>query len=116
MTAELPGWTDYTVTVGAENIKYLERVSAAIGLRIIDLCDGRAALDAEAVKTLARQPEDAQGHVQLSEDDSGHLIWIEGISYALEPSFGTGISAERNREADEALAWLEDGMTYGSDK
>jgi hypothetical protein len=115
MATELPGWTDYTVTTGPESAKYLEQSGTALGgLRIMDLGDGVAALDAEAVKALARQPEDANGHVQLGEEGYGHLIWLDGTSYPLEPSFGTGISAERSREADEALVELEEGVTYGS--
>lgn len=113
---DLPSWTDYTATVGSENVKYLERAAAGLGLRIMDLGDGSAALDAEAVRTLARQPEDANGCVTLAgelTDGSRHMIWIEGESYPLEPSFSTGASAERAREAGEAMAWLEQGMTYG---
>jgi hypothetical protein len=112
MTAELPSWTDYTVNVGTENIKYLERASAALDLRIMDLGDGRAALDVGSVQCLARQPEDTRScRVTLSLE--GHLLWIEGDSYELEPSFTTGVNAERSREADDALAWLEEGVAYG---
>jgi hypothetical protein len=58
----LPSWTDYTVTVGTVYAAYLEQSGTALGgLRIMDLGDGRAALDAEAVQCLQRQPEDADG-------------------------------------------------------
>jgi hypothetical protein len=116
MTAELPSWTDYTVNVGSENVKYLERASAALGLRIMDLGDGNVALDAEAVICLARQPEDADGCITIPGELTAEdriTVWIKGAGFPLEPSFSTGVSAERNREADEALAWLEEGVTYG---
>lgn len=117
LTTELPSWTDYTVNVGDGNAKYLERAGAALGLRIMSLAGGEVAMDAEAVRTLARQPEDANGHVTIPDelDDANRIqVWIDGCDYPLEPSYGTGVSAERDREADEALAGLEEGMTYGS--
>lgn len=80
----------------------------------MDLGDGRAALDAEAVRALARQPEDANGHVVLAAFAGDHLMWIAGNSYPLERSFGTGAHAEWARREDEAGAWLEEGVTYGT--
>lgn len=84
MTAiELPGWTDYTVTVGAEYAEYLENSLAVYlgGLRIMNLGDGRAALDAEAVEALKRQPEDADGCIEV--EGSELLMWLEGAIYPL---------------------------------
>jgi len=84
MTAtELPGWADYTVTVGTEYAGYLENSLAVYlgGLRIMDLGDGRAALDAEAVEALKRQPEDADGCIEI--EGSELLMWLQGGIYVL---------------------------------
>lgn len=118
MTAELPSWTDYTVTADDEAVRYLTDAGAALGgLRIMDLGDGHAALDVEAFRALARQPEDATVSIEVAGEltaEKRHLVWLAGVSYPLEPSFGTGVSAERSRELEEGSRELEEGMTYGN--
>lgn len=85
MTATLPSWTDYTVTVGAEYAAYLEDSGRALGgLRIVDLGDGRAALDAGAVEQLKGQPEDADGCI--SHDDDGLRMWLQGSPFQVSPA------------------------------
>lgn len=81
----LPTWTEYTATVGADHAAYLEKSGIHLGgLRIVDLGDGRAAFDAEAVEALERQPADADGCV--THDDDGLHIWIGGDAYPLNPA------------------------------
>jgi hypothetical protein len=121
MTTELPSWTDYTAAVADGHARYLEIAAAAFGLRVMNLGNGEVAIDAGAFGAFARQPEDATVSIEVASEFTGNerdmcLIWIQGTSYPLEPSFSTGVSAERNREADEALAWMEEGATYGDGK
>ena len=110
MNAGLPDWTDYTVTVADEHARYLEIIAAASGLRVVSLGNGEVALDVEAFRTFARQPEDATVSIEVASEVTAserYTIWIQSCSYPLEPSFSTGISAERGREDDEALTWLD---------
>ena len=85
--AELPAWTDYIISLGpwTEYAKFMEDAAAALGgLRIMDLGDGRIALDDTAVEQLRRQPEDADGCI---EDTGGELLmWIEGRSFPVSPA------------------------------
>lgn len=81
-TTQLPGWTDYTVTVGAEYAQYLEESGTALGgLRIMNLGDGRVALDSDAVEALKRQPEDADGCI-----DENMWMWLQGNSFDVTPA------------------------------
>lgn len=86
MTAtQLPTWTDYTVTVGTEYAQYMEQTATTLGgLRIMDLGDGRIALDGDAVAALQRQPEDSDGCIE--EDEGGLLLWIQGGSFPVSPA------------------------------
>ena len=62
----LPTWTDYTAGIGTGYAAYMEQSATALGgLRIMDMGDGRIALDSEAVAALLRQPEDADGCADL---------------------------------------------------
>ena len=47
----------------------------------MNLGDGRAALDAEAVEALKRQPADADGCIEV--EGSELLMWLEGAIYPL---------------------------------
>jgi hypothetical protein len=86
-TASLPSWTEYTVNVGTEYAAYLEESGRHLGgLKIMDLGDGRAALDAEAVGHLQRQPEDADGGISPAEDGGGLQVWLQGTPYPVSPA------------------------------
>lgn len=85
--AQLPGWTDYTVAVGPEMATYLEQSGVTLGgLRIMDLGDGRAALDAGAVEQLRRQPEDADGYIEDSGYGGALQMWLQGFPYPVSPA------------------------------
>jgi hypothetical protein len=86
---ELPSWTDYTVSVGTEYAAYLENSLAVHlgGLRIMDLGDGRAALDDEAVTRLLREPEDSDGCIE--QGDGGLVMWIDCSPYPVNPATET---------------------------
>ena len=82
MGIQLPSWTEYTVNVGAGYATYLEESGPRIRtLCIMDLGDGRVALDTHAVEALQRQPEDADGHI-----DSEMQMWLEGDPYPVNPA------------------------------
>jgi hypothetical protein len=84
-TTAIPAWADYTVDAGMQHSASLVQAAPHLGgLRIIDLGDGRAALDEDAVQALMRQPEDADGCITT--DDDGHLsMWIGGVDFDVLP-------------------------------
>lgn len=81
-TATSPTWASYIVTVGTEYAKYLEESGVALGgIRIMDLGDGRAVLDGEAVASLQRQPGDADGCI-----GSDLVMWLQGGRFDVIPA------------------------------
>lgn len=84
-TRELPSWTDYTADLGSdEYAEYMEQSAQALGgLRIMNLGNGRIALDGDAVATLQRQPEDADGGIEHS--DGKLTMWIECSPFEVRP-------------------------------
>lgn len=88
MTATaLPSWTDYTASVGTEHATAMEDAGRVLGgLRIMDLGDGRIALDQSAVEQLQEQPEHADGVINEDETGGGLLLWIGGDPYPLAPA------------------------------
>lgn len=87
---EMPAWATHTINFrtgrgehgdGTEYAAYMERSGVhAGGLRIMDLGDGRVALDESAIEDLRRQPEDADGCI----DDDG-FCWISSMAWEVRP-------------------------------
>lgn len=87
---EIPGWATHVINFrtdlgehgdGTEYAAYMEKSGlAAGGLRIMDLGDGRVALDESAIADLRKQPEDADGCI----DEDGQC-WISGMAWDVEP-------------------------------
>ena len=86
--SRLPSWTTHVISFvtphsdGRDMAAYLQSCGRALGgARIMDLGDGRAALDDAAVAELRGEPEDADGCI-----DAEMRCWISGMAWDVEPA------------------------------
>lgn len=83
--------TTYTVRTGSqEYADYLVQSGLTLGgLRILDQGDGVVSLDEFAYNALRKQPEDADGCIE--ETDDGPVMWLQGGRFDVTEQPGPGL-------------------------